>query len=187
MGNFTTGVMRRGAPRARARAVGSFVPTLTRKAFERYGFSTAALLTEWATIAGDELASYTVPERLTWPKSSAQSDIVEERGRGEAKLVLRVDTARVLDVEYRKHQIIERINAHFGYRAVAELRFIQAPVLARQTPIGMRAIAGRPRDVVRVASRAAETGSSSINAPASGLPELEAALSRLGESVRARR
>ena len=37
-----------------AKAVGSFVPQLTRKAFEKYGFSTATLLTDWAVIVGPD-------------------------------------------------------------------------------------------------------------------------------------
>jgi len=188
--------MFRGVARSRARAVGSFVPTLTRKAFEKYGFSTATLLTEWSAIVGAELAAYTLPERLTWPKAGAKGEgtgeVSEagERGRGGAKLVLRVDTARVLDVEYRKHQIIERINAHFGYRAVAELRFVQAPIKPILRGVGgMAAGAGqKPRDVVRA-------GAAGVPRPvaptplmtSTELPELDAALARLGASVRAGR
>ena len=111
-----------------AKAVGSMVPGLTRKAFERFGFSTAALLTDWARIVGADLARYTAPDRLKWPRVS--DDAGDEGGpdRRCATLVLRVDLGRGIDVQYRARQIIERINAHFGYRAVAELRIIQAPV-----------------------------------------------------------
>ena len=48
--------------------------------------------------------------------------------RSGAMLVLRVDGAKALDVQYRAQQIIERINAYFGYAAVAQLRVIQAPM-----------------------------------------------------------
>ncbi|HRN89244.1 DciA family protein [Hyphomicrobium sp.] len=111
------------------KAVGSFVPTLTRKAFEKFGFSTAALITDWAAVAGAEIASYTMPERLRWPRGaeSAYGDEMESERRG-ATLMLRVDPARALDVEYRARQIVERINAYFGYRAVETLRIVQAPV-----------------------------------------------------------
>jgi hypothetical protein len=115
-----------------AKAVGSFVPKLTQKAFEKYGFSAATLLTDWAQIAGADVAGYTVPERLKWPRGAGAYAEVEEgsEGRPGATLVLRVDPARALDVEYKGRQIIERINAYFGYRAVAALRLIQAPVEA---------------------------------------------------------
>ena len=52
--------------------------------------------------------------------------------RPGATLILRVDPARALDVEYKARQIIERINAYFGYRAIAELRILQAPLPARR-------------------------------------------------------
>ncbi len=117
---------RRGA--YAAKAVGSMVPSVTRKAFERFGFSTAALLTDWAGIVGNDLARYTSPDRLKWPRAGHESDGEGGPERQAATLILRVDLGRGLDIQYRTRQIIERINSHFGYRAVAELRIIQAPV-----------------------------------------------------------
>ncbi len=119
-----------------ARAVGSFVPKLTRKAFEKYGFSAATLLTDWATIVGRELAGFTAPERLKWPRGVGIRDDVEAgaEGRPGAVLVLRVDPARALDVEYKGRQLLERINGYFGYRAIAELRLLQAPLAKRAAP-----------------------------------------------------
>ena len=114
-----------------AKAVGTFVPRLTRQAFEKFGFSAATLITDWALIVGADLARATAPERLKWPKGvAAQGKAVEEvdQGRPGATLILRVDDGRALDIQYKSRQIIERINAYFGYRAVADLRILQAPL-----------------------------------------------------------
>jgi hypothetical protein len=113
-----------------AKAVGSFVPGLTRKSFEKYGFSTATLLTDWALIAGQDIASFSLPERLKWPRNveAFEETAEDRRGRPGATLVLRVDGPRAIELQYQTGQIIERINAHFGYRAVSEIRFIQAPL-----------------------------------------------------------
>jgi hypothetical protein len=110
--------------------VGRFVPQLTKKSFEKHGFSAATLLTDWRTIVGNDLATYTAPERLKWPRGiEAYGDVADDAGgRPGATLILRVDQVRVLDVQYKSRQVIERINAYFGYKAVSELRFIQAPV-----------------------------------------------------------
>jgi hypothetical protein len=129
-----------------ARAVGSYVPKLTRKAFEKYGFSAATLLTDWANIVGEETAAYTAPERLKWPRpaSSGAEDGEGDGGQrqGErhqgAVLVLRVDPARALDAEYKGRQIVERINGYFGYRAISELRLLQAPLRGARDPAGSR-------------------------------------------------
>lgn len=116
-----------------ARAVGTYVPKLTHKAFEKYGFAAAALITDWAVIVGNEVARYTAPERLKWPRGVEAGGDVEEgsEGRPGATLIVRVEPARALDVQYKAQQLIERINAHFGYRAVAELRLLQAPLPER--------------------------------------------------------
>ena len=113
-----------------ARPVGTYVPKLTRKAFEKYGFSAAALLTDWATIVGTEVAGFAAPERLKWPRNVAIRGDVESgaEGRPGAVLILRVDPAHALDVQYKAAQILERINVYFGYRAMAELRIVQAPL-----------------------------------------------------------
>jgi len=134
-------------PQAGARAVGSFVPRLTRQAFEKFGFSAATLITDWVTIVGADIAAWTAPERLKWPKPvAARADMNEpDQGRPGATLVLRVDQGRALDIEYKRRQIIERINSYFGYRAVAELRIVQSPVAVGERPVRVAAPAPAPR------------------------------------------
>ncbi len=134
-----------------AKTVGSFVPRLTRKAFEKYGFSAATLLTDWAAIVGPQLAVYTAPERLKWPRAVEAHGDVEQgaEGRPGATLILRVDGGRALDIEYRKRELVERINSYFGYRAVADLRILQAPVQSVSTlPRAVVAPRGTPRAVI---------------------------------------
>lgn len=115
----------------RAKSVGEFVPALMKPAFEKYGFPAAAILTDWAAIAGTELAAFTAPERLKWPRK-ASSD-TDSGGQG-ATLILRVDGPRALEVEHLRPRLIERINASFGYRAVADIRVLQAPLIRRDAP-----------------------------------------------------
>lgn len=138
------GVVRR--EHVAAKAVGSFVPRLTRKAFEKHGFAAATLLTDWARIVGAEVARYARPERLKWPKGVAAYGEVEAgtEGRPGATLVLAVDPARAMDVEYRRAQLAERINGYFGYRAIAEIRVVQTPIGAgaglRPAPLPVSAV-----------------------------------------------
>ncbi len=114
-------------PKSRkAKRVGEFVPKVMRPAFEKFGFPAAAILTEWSAIAGTDLAAFTAPERLKWPrKEHGEDDTGQQKG---ATLVLRVSGARALEVDHMRPRIIERINASFGYRAISEIRLIQAPI-----------------------------------------------------------
>lgn len=169
----------RSAPRPRAnagqfgaKAVGSMVPSLTRKAFERFGFSTATLLTDWAQIVGADLARYTAPDRLKWPRGSSDDEPAEGPARQGATLVLRVDLGRGIDIQYKARQLIERINAHFGYRAVAEIRIIQAPVEGALPP----AEVASPTKVLRKAFNRGETAPLLAAIPDDGL---RAALERM--------
>jgi hypothetical protein len=134
-----------------ARAVGSYMPKLTRKAFEKYGFSTAALITDWTSIVGGDLAGYTAPERLKWPRGVDFGEVESgSEGRPGATLMLRVDPARALDVQYKTAQIVERINGYFGYNAIAAVRIVQGTIV-RATPqppaltSGMRQAPARTR------------------------------------------
>lgn len=111
------------------------MPEIARPAIEKFGFASAALIEQWSRIAGRELAAYCQPERIRWPRARKQlAESEADAAREGAVLVLRVDPARALDVQYASGQIIERINASFGYRAISRLTIVQAPV-ARSAPI----------------------------------------------------
>ena len=106
------------------------MPGLTAKAFEKYGFSDRHLVTDWPTIVGADLAAFTAPERLKWPPPAAQAEAAKpNRARAGAGRHAGAAGGRpqALDMQYKRRQIIERINAYFGYAAVAELRIVQAP------------------------------------------------------------
>lgn len=121
-----------------ARAVGSFVPKVAGKAFEKFGFHTAEIMTQWPRIAGAEIAQWTMPERIRWPRipAGANGRVAEDeaQNRPGGTLVLRVEPARALDIEYRSAEIIDRVNRYFGYRAVETLKLIQTPLAAPARP-----------------------------------------------------
>ncbi|MGQ0673028.1 MAG: DUF721 domain-containing protein [Hyphomicrobium sp.] len=161
-----------------ARAVGSYVPGLTRKAFEKHGFSTVALITDWEKIAGRTLARCTEPLRLKWPRgaglpATAGEDTV---GRPGATLVLAVDPAAALQVEYGAAQLVERINSYFGYRAIAEIRLVQTPPRNIQSDTTASEVSRR-----RAERRAPVAGA----VPADADPSLYAALERLHAAMTA--
>ncbi len=185
--NSTVTGGRQAAPRAvvgvrarqplSARAVSAYVPRLTRKAFEKYGFASTALLTDWASIVGADIASYTAPERLKWPRGVDAYGEIEEGAerRPGATLVLRVDGPRAIELQHRTQQIIERINASFGYRAVSELRFVQAPLVGTRAPVSRRPLLRAP---IEVTSDSPELATIQDEALRAALARLKASMHR---------
>lgn len=120
--------------RAPARSVGSFVPGLTQKAFEKYGFCAATLVTDWKMIAGLDLAQISRPEKLAWPRlgrTAANTTEISDSSqnvRPGATLILRVEPAHALDMQYSVRQLLDRINTFYGYRAVERVKILQAPL-----------------------------------------------------------
>lgn len=117
-------------PKGGARAIGSYVAKALDQAARARGFATTALLSDWPAIAGAELARFTMPDKVIWPKR--RDETVEAPVRGHksdgATLVLRIEGPRAIEVQHQADQILERVNTYFGYRAVTGMRFIQAPI-----------------------------------------------------------
>ncbi|MEZ5923765.1 MAG: DciA family protein [Hyphomicrobiaceae bacterium] len=149
-------------------AIGALVPEVTRRAFEKHGFPAGRLALDWTAIVGAELARFTRPEKIKWPRPIEDD---EESASAGATLVLRVEGARALDVQYRAGQIMERINGFLGYRAITELRIVQAPVVCKLNVKAAPSPRPRPRDVVMT--------------PATAGTPLDNALARLAQSVAA--
>jgi hypothetical protein len=122
---------------ATARPIGAYTARALDPAARARGFATAALLAEWPSIVGAELAQFTMPDRVVWPRHRDDTgETVRHQGRRDegAILILRVDGPRAIEVQHRSCQILERVNGHFGYRAVAEMRILQAPVTRKPAP-----------------------------------------------------
>jgi len=157
------------------RPVGAFAARLLDPVARARGFATTTLLSEWAAIAGAELAAFTMPDRVVWPRRQGDGeDAGVPRGwrPDGATLILRVEGPRAIEVQHRADKIIERVNTYFGYRAVTELRILQAPVgrTERRSPVPP------------------EPKSAAIPEPVAGIENegLRRALSRLGALARSK-
>jgi hypothetical protein len=146
------------------------LPALTKTAFRNTmggrGFAEAGLITEWASIVGNDVARMSRPAQLAFPRG-------ERKG---AVLTIECGGAAALELQHLKPQILDRINSHFGYAAVAELRFKQGSVLTKPKS----RTAGRDSKPLSADEVAATT------AAVEALPEgeIKASLLRLGLAIR---
>ncbi len=102
---------------SRPRALAALMAPITRQALGRSRSAVGSLLAEWTAIVGDDLARRTIPDRLSFRRG--------QRDGGE--LVLRVEPADALEVQHEMPRLIDRINRHYGYAAIARVKLIQTP------------------------------------------------------------
>lgn len=104
-------------PRRRARgftAAADLMRDHIRAGGEARGFAVTRLLTCWEEVAGATIAAFCRPVEISYRKS----------GLGATLTVLTTGAVAPL-VEMRKIEIIERVNACYGYNAVSRLRITQ--------------------------------------------------------------
>ncbi len=94
------------------------------------GFAGAELIARWPEIAGERLAKHSRPLALKWPARGEKSD--PEQLKGASTLEIAVAPSHALDLQYAAPQLIERLNAMFGWRCVEKLRLLQRPVAQKQ-------------------------------------------------------
>ncbi|NKX45619.1 DUF721 domain-containing protein [Roseicyclus persicicus] len=101
---------------------------------EKRGFGEAKLLTHWPEIVGAEIAAIARPVKITW-------------GRGfGGTLVLLTTGGHAPVLEMQKDRIAERVNASYGYRAVAHVHITQtAPTGFAEGQVAFRPAALTPR------------------------------------------
>jgi hypothetical protein len=146
--------------------LGEIVGRVIEPVTARRGFAKAELIAVWPEIAGPMHASCTAPEKIVWPRHSDG----DEPPAGT--LFIRADGPRAIFVQHELPQIVERVNAFFGYRAVAQARIVQGPVGARSA---------RPPAAETVDPAAEARAVSTVAAVED--EALRAALERLGRGV----
>ena len=153
--------------RNRTELLAKSVGRLTKPVFGRRGMAEGTIARDWAAIVGDAIAKHSQPDRISYPN----------RERTGGLLHLRVDnSAMATQLQHLEPQLVERINSHFGYRAVARLRYIHGP-LPTQTARARKPLPPLTPEQARALSETLGTVED---------PELRAALERLGQAMAGR-
>lgn len=100
-----------------------FVPKILDPAVARQGFGESALLLDWADIVGERVAAISEPVRLQWPPGG-----VKLEPRPPAALVLRVEPGFGLEIQHLSGIVIDRVNAHLGWRCIGSLKIRQEKI-----------------------------------------------------------
>ncbi len=133
------------------------------------GFAASDIIASWPEIVGERLSGFSQPLKVEWPRKARGVDPGE---RLPASLVVRVEGAFALEMQHLAPVVIERINAHYGWRCIGKIVLKQGPV--RRAPA--KPPRPKPLDDATIGSiRAATAGV--------GDDRLRAALDRLGRAV----
>lgn len=147
------------------RALAALLPAVAGKALGKRGLAEGRIVADWAAIVGPEIAAHSLPERLAF-----------EGGRRDAgTLHLLVAGPWAIELQHLEPQVVERINGHFGYRAVARLRLRQGTLPTRGPAVAPPVL---PEEVSTRIAAAAEAVQDK---------ELRRALAAFGRAVSARR
>lgn len=87
------------------------------------GFVEIDILTGWSDIVGEELAEFSLPQRIDFPRG--------QKSNGTLHLSV-ISGAFALEIQHREKYILEKINTHFGYQAVSKIKIAQDSSLATE-------------------------------------------------------
>jgi hypothetical protein len=145
-------------------ALAAEVPAIAKQALGKRGFAEAGLFTHWAEIAGAALAASSLPIKLSFPRG----------GREDGTLTVRCGGPAALELQHLAPSVLERINGHFGYRAVARLKIEQGDVARAKMPRALPPLTSLEKGEIERSVQAVEN------------PEIRATLARLGSAIRRR-
>src|SRR5579863_6892028 len=114
--------------------LGEFLARLVEPALARQGLGETSLVTDWTEIVGAHIATICRPIEVQWPPRASKRN--PEAPPGLATLVLRVEGAFALEAQHSVAVIVERVNAHLGWRCIGKVAFRQGPldVAPRRAP-----------------------------------------------------
>ena len=118
--------------RGGSRPLADFIEATLGPALARRGFAASDILVSWPEIVGEGLSARCEPLRLAWAgKRTPYGDEPVKPG----VLHVRVDGGFALDVQHSAPQIVERVNAYFGWACVGRIAIEQGPLKRRPRPL----------------------------------------------------
>ena len=108
-------------PRAWSRPLADLVGAAIHPVLARQGFGQSDVILNWDDIVGERLAAHSQPIKMQWPPrpQGARGDVAPQ----PATLLIRVEGGFALELQHRSGALIDRINAHLGWRCSGRLAF----------------------------------------------------------------
>lgn len=149
------------------KALAGTIDWLTKPLIRKRGFADGTIINSWPQIVGPMLAKFTLPEKIQFPM----------RERSGGTLHLRVENGAIaMEIQHLEPVIIEKINTHFGFSAIKDIRILQAPLPEKHYQENREYPALKPEEADQLQDSLKNLTD----------PELKKALEGLGQSVLAK-
>jgi hypothetical protein len=135
----------------RPTTIGALLPKAAAHALDQRGFASAAILSRWHEIVGDELAAYAMPIEIKFSRQrNDQAILVLQVSNGAAATLLQMKAPLLL----------ERVNTFLGRAVVSRLQAQQGPL-----PKAKKTISKPPAPLSPDDEDAVDAAVSGVNAP----------------------
>jgi hypothetical protein len=111
-------IMNERHPKRRSGPLGDVLNRLATPAMRKRGFVHGEIVRYWTSVVGDDLADSCIPLRIAFATGTDRGGVLH----------VAVDGAFATELQHLEPLVIERINAYFGYDAVARIRMTQSRV-----------------------------------------------------------
>ena len=93
------------------RPFGNTLPRSVKGILKKNGYNYSEIISKWRNLVGEDISSCSYPLSIKMKK-----------GDQAGVLVLAIKRGDEINIEYSKKDIIDKINAYFGYRLINEIR-----------------------------------------------------------------
>ena len=93
------------------RPFGSTLPRGLKGILKKNGYNYSEIIGKWNILVGKDIAGWAYPKSIKIKKGSSSRTLVLAINRGDE-----------INIEYSKNEIINKINSHFGYKLINEIK-----------------------------------------------------------------
>ena len=93
------------------RAFGNTLPRGLKGILKKNGYNYSEIISKWSILVGKDISNCAYPKSIKMKKDNSNGTLILAVNRGDE-----------INVEYSKKEIIQKINSHFGYKIINEVK-----------------------------------------------------------------
>ena len=93
------------------RPFGNTLPRGLKGILKKNGYNYSEIISKWSILVGKDISNCAYPKSIKMKKDNSNGTLILAVNRGDE-----------INVEYSKKEIIQKINGHFGYKLIDEVK-----------------------------------------------------------------